>query len=173
MAGRRGIGDGAVADALARLHERRAARLLGSGFPAVECGLRPVLQLYWLAWHAVDRCSPGALGLLHPQIRQGAARLAGEPTVATPAEAGSPCAAHQHLQAWPPPQHADGLLVDGEQLRRLLLDLRALRDASSEGSEPQPGLGRDTARAREPRGIPGNGLVGLVCGPLRPPMVND
>src|SRR6516165_12220818 len=166
MAGRRGIGDGAVADALARLHERRAARFLGSGLPAVECGLRPVLQLYWLARHAVDRCSSGALGLLHTQVRQGAADLAGEPTDATPAEAGSPRAARQHLQAWPPLQHAHGLLVDGEQLRRLLLDLRALRHASAKGSEPQPGLGRDTARVREPRRIPGYGLVGLGRGPL-------
>jgi hypothetical protein len=44
VAGRRRLGDGDLAGALARLHGRGAARLLGHRLHAVERGLRPVLQ---------------------------------------------------------------------------------------------------------------------------------
>ena len=63
MAGRRGAGDGAMAAALARLYERRAARLLGHRLRAVEPDLRPVLQLHRLARHAVGRRLAGAVGV--------------------------------------------------------------------------------------------------------------
>ncbi len=49
--------------------------------------------------------------------------------------------AHQHLQARHDPQHAERLLVHGERLRALLLDQRAVRDASA---------GRPEACRREP-----------------------
>ena len=45
MAGRRGAGDGELADPLARLHERRAAGLVGPRLPAVVRRLRPVLSI--------------------------------------------------------------------------------------------------------------------------------
>src|SRR5690349_9813308 len=39
MAGRRRPGDGILADTVARLYERRTARIVGARFSAVECGL--------------------------------------------------------------------------------------------------------------------------------------
>ena len=74
VAGRRVAGDGVLAGALARFHERRAARLLGSRLPAVQRGLRPVLRLHRLARHAVDRHPAGARRRVGAQVRQGAAR---------------------------------------------------------------------------------------------------
>jgi MFS family permease len=58
-----------LAGAITRFHERRAARLLGARFPAVQRGLQPVLRLHRLARHAVDRHPAGALRCVGAQIR--------------------------------------------------------------------------------------------------------
>ena len=82
MAGRRGLGYGAVADPLARLHERRIAGLVGDRLPAVERRLRPALHLDRLARLPVDRRSAGADGRLCSLFRQRAAGLGREPAAA-------------------------------------------------------------------------------------------
>ena len=78
------LGDGAVADPLARLHERGAAGLVEHRLPVVERDLRAVFRLYRLARHAVDRRAAGALDRLHPLLRQGA-RRSGSRTAASSA----------------------------------------------------------------------------------------
>ena len=136
MAGRRGARDGATwPHPLARLHERRAAGLVEYRVPAVERDLRPVLRHHRLARHAVGRRAAGAVDRLRPLFRQGARGLGREPAPAAGAEPRGPRAANQHLPARDARQHAVGVLVDGEQLRPLLLDLVAVRDASAAGSE--------------------------------------
>ena len=52
MAGRRGTGDGVLARALARLHVRRVAGLVGPGFRAVGARLRLPLRRRSKAWPA-------------------------------------------------------------------------------------------------------------------------
>ena len=82
VAVRRRTGDGAMAAALARLNERRAAGLLGSRLPAVERVLLVAVRPLRLARHAVDRHRPGAGDRLCPLLRQGARSLGREPAVA-------------------------------------------------------------------------------------------
>ena len=76
-----------VAAPLARLHERRAAGLLGPRLPAVERRLRAALRHDRLARPAVDRRPAGAWPSSNPQLRQGAGGLGGEPPHAARAEA--------------------------------------------------------------------------------------
>ena len=173
MAGRRGAGDGALAAALARLHERRAARLLGHRLRAVEPGLRPVLQLHRLARHAVGRHPAGAVGVLRAQVRQRAAGLGREPAQAAGGEPRGQGAADQHLQAGHAGQHADGLLVDGEQFRPLLLADGAVRDASAEGSRDEPGAAGGADPVLQPGRLRGDELLGLVGRPFRPALGDD
>ena len=68
--------------------------------------------------------------------------LAGEPQEAARAEARGARTAVRDLQAAVHRQHADGVLVDGELHRHLLLDLGAVRDAPAEGSGPGVADGR-------------------------------
>src|SRR6516164_7288919 len=62
MAGRRGLGDGKLADPLARLHERGTARVLGHRLFAVERRLWAALHLDRLARPALARDSAGIDG---------------------------------------------------------------------------------------------------------------
>src|SRR5580700_8582944 len=83
MGGRRGPGDGAVADPHARLHERGIAGLVEHRLPAVERDLRVVLRPDRLARHVVDRRIAGAVDRLDPLLRQGAADLGRKPPPST------------------------------------------------------------------------------------------
>ena len=74
MAGRRGLGDGNLAAALARLHGRRAAVVVGSRRAAVGRRLWAAVRLDRLARPADDRRAAGAADRLCAQLRQGAAR---------------------------------------------------------------------------------------------------
>ena len=65
--------------ALARLHERHAARLLGTRLSAFERDLWGVLQRLGMARHAVGRHPSGACGSLCAQVRQRARGLEAEP----------------------------------------------------------------------------------------------
>ena len=96
----------------------------GIGFLLSSAALWSVLRLYRLARAVVDRRAAGAWSVLY--IR----KYVKEPEVwmenrekQRDAAARSPCAADQDFPAEDAGQHADGLLVDGEQIRRLLLDL--------------------------------------------------
>src|SRR5271165_65774 len=173
MAGRRGSRDGVLAGALPRVHERDAAGLveprISSGQPDLWVGV----QCNRLARLADDRSPSRPFGRLCALLCQRAAGVAGEPPAPARRAARGACSASQHLQAGLAWQHLDGELVDGERLPRLLLDQCVVCDPSAEGSEPQPGSGRDTDHVCEPRGISRAGLLGLVRGPLRPPLVDD
>src|SRR5258705_4060665 len=61
VAGRRGLGDGAMADPLPRLYERGAAGLVEYRVPAVERDLGRVWRLYRVARHVVDPRIAGPL----------------------------------------------------------------------------------------------------------------
>ena len=69
------LGDGDLATAFARLHERGSARLVEYRLPAVERDLRAVLRHYRLARHAVDRRPARPVDHLRPLFRQGARGL--------------------------------------------------------------------------------------------------
>ena len=111
----------------------------GIGFLLSSADLRPVLRLHRLARHAVDRRPAGAgrssgsattsksrrSGLENRRKQREQKREVRAPLVAI-------------FQRGMHRQHAPGVLVDGEQLRHLLLDLGAVRDASAEGSGPRP-----------------------------------
>ena len=90
MAGRCGAGDGELAAALARLHERRSARLVEHRLSAVERHLRAVLRRYRLARHVVDRRLAGPVDHLRPLFRQGARGLGREPPPAARQQARGP-----------------------------------------------------------------------------------
>src|SRR6185312_5828722 len=82
VAGRRRLGDGAVADPLARVYEWRAPGLVGSRLTAVERLLLAAFRLVGLARYAVDRYRPGAGDRLCPLLRQGAGSLGRKPAPA-------------------------------------------------------------------------------------------
>ena len=87
MAGRCGIGDGAVADPLARLYVRGPARVVGYWRPAIEPGLWPALQLDRLARSTDHRRIAGLGDSLRAPLRQGAGGVAGKPSAAARREA--------------------------------------------------------------------------------------
>src|SRR6202022_3883742 len=62
VAGRRGVGHGAMADPLARADERDIAGVVGHRLPAVERRLWAAVHLDRLARPVVDRRFPGAAG---------------------------------------------------------------------------------------------------------------
>src|SRR5205085_2187860 len=76
MAGRRGPGNGELADPFARLYERGAARLLEHRLSAVERALRTVLRLHRLAWLVVGRRPARPVDRVDPLLRQGTGGLA-------------------------------------------------------------------------------------------------
>ena len=115
MAGRCGAGDGILAGALARLHERRPAGLVGPGLRAVGAGLRLPLRGHRLARPVVDRHPAGAGGRVDPLLRQGAGSVGREQAAADREEGRGARAAVHHLQAPAPLQHADRLPVDGRE----------------------------------------------------------
>src|SRR5439155_24000031 len=78
-AGRRAR-DGDMAGAIARLHGRRDAGLVGDRVLVVECDLWAVLQLHRLAWPADDRHRACPADHLYPVIRQRTGDLGREPT---------------------------------------------------------------------------------------------
>jgi hypothetical protein len=82
MAGRRRPRDGDMAGAIARLHGRRDAGLVGDRVLVVECDLWAVLQLHRLAWPADDRHRACPADHLYPAIRQRTGDLGREPTSA-------------------------------------------------------------------------------------------
>jgi hypothetical protein len=117
MAGRCGIGHGTVADPLARLHVRGAARVVGTWGPVIGPRLWLALQLDRLA-RSIDHRGVAGLGdPIRAPLRQGAGGVAGKPPAAARREARGQGPAVQHLQARHPRQHGDRLLVDGQQLR--------------------------------------------------------
>ena len=105
-----------LAGALARLHGRGDAGLVGDRVPDVERDLRPVLQLYRLARPADDRHPAGPADHLDPAIRQGARGLGREPAPAEVAGPRSAGAAVLDLQARNAGQYADHLPDDGERV---------------------------------------------------------
>ncbi len=139
MAGRRGIGDGNLAAALARVYGERAAIVMGPRRAAVERRLRAALHLDRLARPADHGRDPGAAARLHSNLRQGACGLAREPPAAAHPAARGPPAAAQHLQARHDREHADDLLVDGERVCRRLFDHRAVSDLFATGPASEPG----------------------------------
>ena len=111
-----------LADPLARLHGGGDAGIMGPGWPAVSSRLRAAVQFDRLAWPALDRRFAGVGDPLRAQVCQRAARLGRESTVSARSEARSSSAAAVDLQARSARQHADCMLVDGEQFCRRLLD---------------------------------------------------
>src|SRR6202023_4365882 len=109
VAGRRRPRDGDLAGALARLHGRGDAGLVGDRVPDVERDLRVVLQLYRLAWPADDRDLARPPDHLDSSIRQGARDLGREPAPADIAEPRSAYSAILDLQARHAWKHADDL----------------------------------------------------------------
>src|SRR5689334_23544556 len=136
-----GARDGNLASALARIHERGVAGILGTRVSLIERGLWSVLRRDRLARHVVDRHLAGVLGDLRALLREGAESLAGEPPIAKIAEPRGARAALQYLQRQHAAQHPDCMLVDGERVCRLLLDLRVVCHASAEGSALDCGPG--------------------------------
>ncbi len=164
MAGRRRAGDGILAGALARFHERHVAGLVGSGLPVVERDLRAALYLVGLARDAVGRHRAGARRRLRPQVRQGAGSLEAEPRKAAQRGQGIPRAAAADLPPEHAAQHADRVPVDGERVRHLLHGVRPVRDASAEGPGLRPRRCRAADRARQRRDVPGELFLGLCRG---------
>ena len=171
MAGRRGARHGILADALARLHERHPAGLLGSGLRAVGAGLRlPVRLIGWrgLLW----------IGILPAFVVVWVRFYVKEPEVwvenkrlQRENKAEVQRAAVLHLQARRAVQHADGLLVDGRGLLRLLLDLGAVLDLPAEGTALDAADGGHAAVLGQHRGLcrqrpvgPRGGQMGTAAG---------
>jgi len=86
VARRGGLGDGELADPLARFHERGPAGVVGDRLCALELNLGPLCRLYWLARHVVDWRIAGAFGVLCAPVCQGARGLGREPAAATCSE---------------------------------------------------------------------------------------
>src|SRR5689334_22284910 len=120
MARGRGPGDGDLATALTRLHERSFARLVEYWFSAVERDLRLVLRHDRLARHVVDRRVAGSFEYLRPLFRQGARGLAEKPAAAAGPEARGSRPADQDFPARDAGKYAAGMLVDGKQFCPLL-----------------------------------------------------
>src|SRR5215813_1109372 len=128
MARRRCTGHGAMAATIARLYERRAARVVGAWLPPVECVLLAALRQLGLARHAMDRHPPSVGDRLHPLLRQGAGGVGREPT---PPKGGEPQRQGTARGDLPPRyrwQHAERLLVSVRWLCHLLLNQCAVRD---------------------------------------------
>ena len=148
MAGRRGAGDGILARPLARLHVRRAARLVGPGLRAVGAGLRlPVLAArslapgLWLARHA-DPGRAAGLGLrLDPHLRERAGGLDGEQEDPEHDQEAGHASAVRDLQAQISVEHLHGLSVDGGEFLRLLRDLGHARHLPAKGAGLDTGPG--------------------------------
>ncbi len=147
-------------NAFARLYERGLARLVEHWLSAVERDLRIVFRRYRLARHVVDRRLAGAVDRLHPLFRQGTRGLGREPPSAAYATARGPRPADQDFPTGHARQHATGVLVDGEQLCPLLLDLGAVRDASAAGSEAEHDGHRSPVHGRQHPELPRHVLSG-------------
>src|SRR5262249_58382929 len=104
---------------------------LGVVFSRLRLPLRPDR----VARPAVDRDSARPRRDMDSLLREGAGGLAREQAPAAGKQGRGESAPVFHLQARPAVQHADGLLVDGECLLRLLFDLGAVRDLPAEGAE--------------------------------------
>src|SRR6266851_1764782 len=168
MAGRRRPRDGDLAGALARLYGRRDAGLVGHRLPDVERDLRAVLQLYRLARPLDDRDIARPPDHLDSALRQGAPDLGREPA---PADIAGPRGAHPAVldfQARHAGKHADDLPDDGERLRHLLCELRAVRDPSAARPQAEPGLGRAADRAGQHMLFSLVAVLGLAGGTHRP-----
>src|SRR5262249_5791885 len=169
----RGLGDGKLARAVARLHERHSSRLLGYRLRLVERHLWPLLQLYRLAWHAVAPRPPPAGPGPFASPPQGTRNLARKSSAAAHSKPRGSRAADQHLQARVAVEHAFGLLVDGGQLRSLLLADRAVRDPSAKGSGVEPSACRHTFPAVQPGRICSDGFLGVGWRRFGPALVDD
>ena len=130
MAGRRVACDGILAGALARLDERRPAGLLGTGLRCCRA------LAYGLLYDLIGWRGLLWIGILPALVVVWVRNYVKEPEVWLENRAssgkqnrGAP-AAVRDLQARRAGQHADGLLVDGQRVLRLLLDLGAVRDAT-------------------------------------------
>src|SRR5580704_10180893 len=168
MAGRRRPRDGDLADALARLHGRGDAGLVGDRVLVVECHLRAVLQLHRLAWPADDRHRACPADHLYPIIRQRTGDLGREPTSTEGAKPRSAGTALLDLQARDAGKHAHYLPDDGKRVRHLLCKLRAIRDPSAARPASQSGPGGAADRACQHMFLSLFAVLGLAGGTHRP-----
>jgi hypothetical protein len=106
------------------------------------------LQLHRLAWLADDRHRACPVDHLYPAIRQRTRDLGREPTSAEGTKPRSAGAAILGLQARDAGKHPHDLPDDGERVRHLLCELRAVRDPSAARPASDSGPGRATDRAR-------------------------
>src|SRR6516162_4164098 len=135
MAGRCGPCYGILASALPRLHERRAAGLVGAWLRVIGTCLRLPVRPDRVARPAVDRDIAGPRRGLDPVLRERARGLGREQAPTTGIEGRSEGAFALHLQARFVVQYADGLLLDSQHFLRLLFDLGLVLDIPAEGTE--------------------------------------
>src|SRR6516165_9470941 len=145
---------------------------LGARRASVERGLRAAVQLHRLARSLDHRRASRARDPLRPPLRQGAGGVAGKPPASARGEARGEGAVVEHLQARHPRQHGDGLLVDGEQLRRRLFDERDVCDLAAKGSGAEPGAGGLAGHVAEHRAVWVGYRLGLDRRPHRSPLVD-
>src|SRR5215831_9027055 len=168
MAGRRGLGDGDLADPLARLYGRGFTRIVGSRRSFVGRRLRPAIRFDRLARPVDDGRLAGFFNYLCAVLRQGTAGLGREPAAAAHATPRGPPAAAQYLQARHACQHAARLLVHGQRLCHGLFDRRVVSDLSAKGSPTQRWHGRVAAVSPEPGVFSLQRALGLDGRPRRP-----
>src|SRR5215470_12271883 len=168
VAGRRGLGDGDLADPLARLYGRGFARIVGSRRGFVGRRVRPAIRFYRLARPIDDGGVAGFFDHLCAVLRQGTAGLGREPADSAQRAPRGPHAAAQYLQAGYACQHAARLLVHGQRLCYGLFDRRVVSDLSAKGSSTQRGPGRVAAVSPEPGVFSLQRALGLDGRPRRP-----
>ena len=141
MAGRRGAGDGILADPLARLHERHPAGLVGPGLRARGRRQLAAVRRVRLARPVVDRHPAGARGGLRSASSSRSRRCGPRTSASRRRRRPRYAAAVHHLQAQVHLQHADRLRLDGLGLLRLLLDLGAVPDLPAARAALDAGAG--------------------------------
>ena len=174
MAGRRGTGDGAVADPLARLYERRAARLVEHRLSAVERDLRPVLRLLSAGAACCGsafcrRCRSFMSAISSRSPRSGSRTAASSATKKR--EVRAPLI--KIFQRGMLGNTLSGLLVDGEQFRPLLLDLGAVCDASAGRPEADARWARRCRSCSPTSSASSACVLGLDGRHHRPPLGDD
>ena len=174
MAGRRLAGDGILAGALARLHESACCKAPGgSGFLLSSAA-------YGLLYDSIGWRGLLWIGVLPALVVVWVRKYVKEPAVWLENRKKQ---REQKQQVRLPlfvifkrgnaRQHADRLLVDGQRVHRLLLDLRAVRDAPAEGPGTLRGAGGGAADVLQRGDVRLQLPLGLGGGRVRPPLVDD
>src|SRR6266480_2525467 len=135
MAGRCGPCHGILARALPRLHEWRAAGLVGAWLRVIGARLRLAVRPDRVARPAVDRDIARPRRGLDPVLRERAGGLGREQAPAAGNQGRGEGALALHLQARLVVQYADGLLLDRQHFLRLLFDLGLVLGIPAEGTE--------------------------------------